>query len=79
MSDKPSDSKHEKKFEIHLKKTACWLEKQPNIRTLNVYYHETIAEPRKQALTVNDFLGKGLKTEAMMMAVDKMLYRQRSI
>jgi hypothetical protein len=55
----------------------AWVRKQPNFRTLYVNYNEALRDPRVTAEMVNQFLGGGLDTEAMVKVVEPELYRQR--
>ncbi len=62
----------------HLDMVDQWLARQPNIRTLDVQYHEMIAHPAEGAARLNAFLGGDLDHQAMARVVDETLYRNRA-
>jgi hypothetical protein len=64
-------------FEQQIGKVRAHLEAQPNFRYLDVSYNEMLAEPEPRVAALNDFLGGGLDTAAMLAVVDPQLYRQR--
>jgi hypothetical protein len=66
-----------KVFEDQVKKVTSWLATQPNVRSIEVTYHDLIADPRGHAKRLNAFLGGTLNVEAMVSAVDPDLYRNR--
>jgi len=66
-----------KVFEDQVRKVTSWLTTQPNVKSIEVTYHELIADPRGHAARLNEFLGGGLDVEAMVGAVDPALYRNR--
>ena len=49
-----------------------------NVPNLKVGYAEAVADPQSTAALVNDFLGGWLNLEAMTLAVDPGLFRQKS-
>jgi len=66
-----------KVFEDQVRKVTSWLTTQPNVKSIEVTYHELIADPRGHAARLNEFLGGGLDVDAMVGAVDPALYRNR--
>lgn len=64
-------------FTRHLDQLFAWLEKQPNIKTLFVHYHDVVADPLEQARKVAAFLDGRVDADAMAEAVDPALYRNR--
>lgn len=64
-------------FEDQVRKVTSWLTTQPNVKSIEVTYHELIADPRGHAARLNEFLGGGLDVDAMVGAVDPALYRNR--
>lgn len=76
--DKISDAEVLALLQKHLDMVDNWLGKQPNVRTLDVPYHEMIANPIDGANRLNEFLGGDLDARAMAQVVDENLYRNRS-
>lgn len=66
-----------KVFEEQVRKVTAWIAAQPNIKSIDVVYHELIADPRGHVQRLNEFLGGTLAVEAMVEAVDPSLYRNR--
>ena len=64
-------------FRAEIDKSNRWLAEQPNFEVLYVNYNEMIADPAPQVVRINEFLGGGLDTKAMMAVVDPTLYRQK--
>ncbi len=64
-------------FERQLERVERWLAGQPNFAVIYVSYNALMADPRRSARAVNDFLGGSLDADAMAGAVDPALYRQR--
>ncbi len=62
----------------HLARVDAWLGAQAQVTTLRVPYPDLVARPRVQAGRVADFLGGRLDVEAMVLAVDPSLYRNRA-
>jgi len=73
----PSDEEMGKIFEKHLEKVEDWLTKKTHTDVLHVKYNDVIADPHRNARTVNSFLGEELDVEKMAGVVEKSLYRQR--
>lgn len=63
-------------YEQHLAAVRLWLNRQPNITTLNIAYRAVIASPLEVAQQVSAFVG-ALDLEAMAAVVDPSLYRER--
>jgi LPS sulfotransferase NodH len=66
-----------KVFEDQVQRVTSWIKSQPNMKSIEVTYHELIADPRGHAARLNDFLGGELNLDAMVAAVDPNLYRNR--
>ena len=64
-------------FEAQIAKVDKYLAEHPNFKMLYVDYNEAIKEPGPLVQRVNEFLGGGLDTQAMLGVVDPSLYRQR--
>jgi hypothetical protein len=62
----------------HLQDVKSWLSLQPNMKVIYVSYNEVLETPRVYVDNINRFLGNGLDAAAMLEAVDRSLYRQRS-
>src|SRR5262249_18355888 len=62
----------------HLLDVKSWLSLQPNIEVIYVNYNEILKSPAEYIDRINQFLGSGLDLTAMLAAVDRSLYRQRS-
>ena len=65
-------------FAAQLAETETWLAQQPSFRVLALDYNEMVAGPQTAARAIDAFLGGGLDLEAMMGAVDPLLYRRRA-
>jgi hypothetical protein len=65
-------------FAAQLAETETWLAQQPSFRVLALDYNEMVAAPQTAARAIDAFLGGGLDLEAMMGAVDPLLYRRRA-
>ena len=61
----------------HLRDVKSWLSLQPNIEVIYISYNEVLKTPRACMDSINEFLGRGLDSNAMLAAVDRSLYRQR--
>jgi hypothetical protein len=61
----------------HLRDVKSWLSLQPNIEVIYISYNEVLKSPAAHIDSINDFLGRGLDSSAMLAAVDRSLYRQR--
>ena len=65
-------------FRAQLAELEAWAETRPDVALLAVEHAELLAEPRRIAAALSEFLGGGLDLAAMAAAVDPSLYRQRS-
>ena len=65
-------------FEAELEALERWAADAPRVALLGLGYPELIADPPRGAAEVARFLGGGLDLNAMALAVDPSLYRQRS-
>ena len=54
-----------------------WLLQQPNMRVLNLDYHDVISDPLFSAIKVKEFFGGELDIERMSSVVETTLYRQK--
>ena len=75
--DKVDDQEMARLFESHLQEITGWLDAQKNFEVLYVNYNAMLADPEADIARINDFLGGGLKTDAMAAVIDPALYRQR--
>jgi len=75
--DKVSDEEVLALLHKHLDMVDQWLARQPNIRTLDVQYHEMIAQASVGVARLNAFLGGNLDASSMEKVVDESLYRNR--
>jgi hypothetical protein len=66
-------------YRKHLAHLQAWLTEQPHIQVLPVNYGELVAEPRRHAEQIRDFLAADADIERMASAVDPALYRNRLI
>ncbi|MBE0641300.1 MAG: tetratricopeptide repeat protein, partial [Bacteroidales bacterium] len=66
-------------FEKEIEKVKAWEKQQPNVDILYVPYAEIVDSPVRHVYRIADFVGYPLDTEAMKEAVDRSLYRNRSI
>jgi hypothetical protein len=76
--NKIDDAKMAQLFERHLAKVMSWIDRQPNIRKLDVNYNQLLKDPRPQVEQINQFLGNILDLEGMLSVINPDLYRQRS-
>ncbi len=76
-SDDLSKDRLMKIFEAQLKKVEDYVAANPCFRMLSVNYNEIIRDAHPWVTRLNDFLGGGLNTQAMLEVVDPKLYRQR--
>jgi hypothetical protein len=65
-------------FRSQLQKFEKWVAEQPNFQLIDVDYNAMLADPLPQIATINDFLGGGLNTDAMVEVVNPALYRNRA-
>lgn len=72
-----SDDKLLAVFRAEIDKSNQWLAQQPNFEVLYINYNEMLQDPKPHVAKLNEFLGGGLDTEAMLRVVDPSLYRQK--
>jgi len=58
-------------------KARKWGQSRRNVDIIYVNYSDVIADPRKEALRVSEFLGGDMDINGMVSAVDKKLYRTK--
>jgi len=75
--DKVDDEQMAKIYQGHLRNVEAWLKRQSNIELLYTNYNEMIKDPAGPVQRVNQFLGDGLDTQAMLGVINKDLYRER--
>jgi hypothetical protein len=75
--DESGDERMRGTLEKHLVRTKLWIDDQLNFAVVDVPYREVIADPRRQAQRVRNFLAVNLDVENMASAVDRSLYRNR--
>ncbi|MEN8173143.1 MAG: sulfotransferase [Chloroflexota bacterium] len=64
-------------FQKHIQQVETWMQKQSNLRYLDVDYNAMLKDPRPQLDAINQFLGGQLDVDSMALIVDPDLYRQR--
>lgn len=64
-------------FRDHMREIVDWLEHRTDIPVCRVGYRKILSDPAGSAKSVRDFLGIDLNVEAMALAVDPSLYRNR--
>jgi len=64
-------------FRQQLKQVEDYLTGHPEFKVLYVNYNEMLARPQPLVQAVDEFLGGGLNTSAMLGVVEPSLYRQR--
>jgi hypothetical protein len=67
----------DKKWQASLEKSISYINKQPNMEVLEVYYAEVLEDPLKQAEKVQSFLGFSLELDRMTQIVEQDLYRSK--
>ena len=65
-------------FRDHMREVVDWLEHRTDIQVCRVGYRKVLNDPADSAKAVRDFLNIDLNVEAMALAVDSSLYRNRS-
>ena len=75
--DQPEDERMANLFEKHLAKVRVEIEARDDMRVVFINHADVIAAPIKQALIVNELLDGRCDQEAMAVAVEERLYRQR--
>lgn len=64
-------------FHDHLRKVVAWLVHRTDVPVYRVGYRKLLSDPTGYAEAVRDFLDIDLNVEAMALAVDPALYRNR--
>ena len=64
-------------FKDHMKEVIAWLERREDIPVCRMGYRKVLSDPMAAAKTIRDFLALDLNLEAMAVAVDPSLYRNR--
>ena len=72
------DEKMSEIYDRHVRDAKSWLSLQPNIDVIYVSYNEVLKTPQPYIENISRFLGGDLDGVAMLAAVDRSLYRQRS-
>jgi hypothetical protein len=73
----PGDDHLRSAFRAQLQTVKAWLVRHANVRTLFVWYSDILNDPAAAATSIDEFLGGGLDTTAMALAIDRTLYRHR--
>ena len=76
-SDTISDAEMAQLLHKHVKQVKIWLNRQPNIETLELDYNAIIADPSPSIRQINRFLNGALNERMMLSAIDSALYRSR--
>lgn len=77
-TNKISDDEMADLFSKHFDKVMIWVQKQKNIRYVEISYNNLLENPQQELSKVNTFLGGTLDVEAMQAKIDPKLYRQRN-
>jgi hypothetical protein len=64
-------------FRNHMREVVNWLEGRTDIPVCRMGYRKVLSDPMSSAKAVRDFLDIDLNVEAMALAVDPSLYRNR--
>jgi hypothetical protein len=64
-------------FRDHMKEVIAWLERRDDIPVCRMGYRKVLSDPMGSAKTIREFLELDLNVEAMAVAVDPSLYRNR--
>jgi hypothetical protein len=72
-----SDEKLLAVFRAEIDKSNKWLAQQKNFEVHYINYNEMLADPKPHVAKLDEFLGGGLNTDAMLAVVDPKLYRQK--
>jgi len=76
-ADKVSDAQMMKLFRAEIDSFYKWVEGKSHIDLIDVDYNAMLADPSKELMKVNSFLGKSLDVDKMLAGVDSSLYRNR--
>ena len=74
-----SDEELRSLYEKHLKQVKSFLGARPSFDVLDVEYAEVLAAPGNEAARIGRFLSRDLNVDLMAVAVDRQLYRNRSL
>ena len=77
VADKVSDAQMMKLFRAEIDSFYKWVKGKPHIELIDVDYNQMLADPHKELLEINAFLGDALDVERMLGGVDASLYRNR--
>ena len=72
-----TDEKMRQNYDLHLRKVYYRLNKAPNFQALYLDYPDVVADPRREAGRICEFLKADLDVKKMSTAVDSGLYRNR--
>ncbi|EKD79478.1 MAG: hypothetical protein ACD_41C00058G0003 [uncultured bacterium] len=72
------DAEMKELFEGHLKNMLAWLQTQPHLTALEIWYNDVMKQPAVEVQKINQFLGGNLKEADMISVVDETLYRNRT-
>lgn len=75
--EKISDAQMAKLFEKHLARVNDWVNRQQNLKRIDIGYNQLIEDPGLHVEQINQFLGRRLNLSKMVQVVDPKLYRQR--
>jgi hypothetical protein len=64
-------------FRDHMNEVIAWLERREDIPVCRMGYRKVVSDPMAAAKTIRDFLDLDLNVEAMAVAIDPSLYRNR--
>jgi hypothetical protein len=64
-------------FRDHMREVVAFLEQREDIAVCRMGYRRVLSDPIGCAQSIRDFLGLNLDAEAMALAVDPSLYRNR--
>jgi hypothetical protein len=64
-------------FRHHMQEVIAWLDRREDIPLCRMGYRKVLGDPSASARAICDFLELDLNAEAMALAVDPSLYRNR--
>lgn len=76
-TDATSEAELERSFQKHLMQVQNWLQSQPNVETLYIFYYDLLKRPVEMVPQVNQFLNNRLEVDPMIEVIDPQLYRNR--
>lgn len=74
---KTSDDKLKELYTKHVQTVEMWMNRQPNIKWMDVDYRALATNPMGLLPSINGFLGDSLNVEQMAAIADRKLYRNR--